>query len=91
MTFVLYLSYILVNVGFVLYFLEKRPINPIKTHDYHPILRQVAFLKIQIRTDRYWCNQSLHVIIAPHSYQGKQWISVRKHSDDYDLCFPTDS
>ncbi len=28
-TFVLYLSYILVNVNFVLYFLEKRPINPI--------------------------------------------------------------
>ncbi len=28
-TFVLYLSYILVNVDFVLYFLEKRPINPI--------------------------------------------------------------
>ncbi len=28
-TFVLHLSYIWVNVDFVLYFLEKRPINPI--------------------------------------------------------------
>ncbi len=32
---------------------------------------------------------ALHVTLAPLSYQGKQWISVRKHSDDYDLCFLT--